>query len=78
MKSESFLILHIQQQPTLFKAQKGSKDIIKIAMTIHRAQRIQITHAWYCRQCTSNTDTEDKKLSEVFIFVFLEQNVLVA
>ncbi len=33
MKSVSFLTLHLQQRNYHVKAQKGSKDIVKIGMT---------------------------------------------
>ncbi len=57
MKTESFL--------TLFKAQKGSKDIVKIVHLTACVSR-------YSRERVSKTDKEEKKLLiRVFFFIII-------
>ncbi len=51
MKSENFLILYRQQWTTMFKAQKGSKDIGKINPNIA---------SWYSPKSMVKTDTQEK------------------
>ncbi len=49
----------------MFKAQKGSKDIVKIVHVL-----------WYSRECASKTDTEEKK--SLFLFSLRTKSILVA
>ncbi len=52
----------------MFKAQKGSKDIVKI---IHAS--------WYSRECASKTDTEEKEIvqwSRYFCFICAQKAYL--
>ncbi len=52
----------------MFKAQKGSKNIVKI---IHAS--------WYSRECASKTDTEEKKIvqwSHYFCFICAQKAYL--
>ncbi len=55
----------------MFKAQKVSKDIIKIVHVISKGTHMHVS--WYSFERTVKTDTEEDKLSlenKVFTFVF--------